>query len=190
MWNDNNLCQRRESNLAQKYITFCIELILHRAQDKHCEISEASSERQLNRFKYNTLLETFASHCIWIMTILNKVLLVFVLLHGIQFSVRGYRPRPLTSTRIKSQRSSESATMKYRMRFLSLANTPETSATNWISKNLFRLENLPLIGITVGIIAFSFQLSVLYPWHIELHKDFTALEVKRRILFRYKWCCI
>ena len=42
---------------------------------------------------------------------------------------------------------------------------------------IFKRENIPLIGIAVGIIAFSFQLSVLYPWHVELHSSFNTLEV-------------
>jgi hypothetical protein len=121
------------------------------------------------------------------MTIFNTVLLLFMLLHGvlIQFSAVAYHIRPLASTRTISQSSSESATLKYRMRSLSVANTPEKSSTKSVSSKLFRVENLPLIGITVGIIAFSFQLSVLYPWHIELHRDFTALEVIQTTLLRY-----
>ena len=43
---------------------------------------------------------------------------------------------------------------------------------------IFKKENIPLIGIAVGMIAFSFQLSVLYPWHVELHGSFSTLEVR------------
>lgn len=64
------------------------------------------------------------------------------------------------------------------------SKVPQTSAPE--DNGIFRQENLPLIGITVGIIAFSFQLSVLFPWHLELHKDFTILEVNRTTLSRQR----
>jgi hypothetical protein len=38
-------------------------------------------------------------------------------------------------------------------------------------------KNLPLIGVMVGLSAFSFQIGVLFPWHEELSDQFKALEV-------------
>ena len=109
----------------------------------------------------------------------NKILLIFVMVQLLlpRFIVTAYSVRPYLEGKLKSHESSKSSTMECRMRYLSLAKIPETSAPASMIRSLFRLENLPLVGITVGTIAFSFQLSVLYPWHIELHKDFTALEV-------------
>ena len=43
------------------------------------------------------------------------------------------------------------------------------------------LKHLPLVGVMVGISAFSFQIGVLFPWHEELSTQFTALEVKNFI---------
>lgn len=57
-----------------------------------------------------------------------------------------------------------------------LENSP-SSDSDLKGSSIFRKENIPIIGIAVGIIAFSFQLSVLYPWHIELHDSFSTLEV-------------
>jgi len=44
------------------------------------------------------------------------------------------------------------------------------------------LKHLPLVGVMVGISAFSFQIGVLFPWHEELSTQFTALEVKNFFL--------
>jgi hypothetical protein len=178
-------CIRKENLCC---ITSLLDLIVNCARDNNCDFWQANTERRLNCFflRFQGSLETSNPRSVWMMTIFNRVLLFFLLLHGvlIQFSATAYHIRPVSSTRTKSQSSSESATLKYRMRSLSVANTPEKSTTNSMSSKLFRLENLPLVGITVGIIAFSFQLSVLYPWHIELHRDFTALEVTHTISFR------
>ena len=38
-------------------------------------------------------------------------------------------------------------------------------------------QNIPIIGIAIGIMAFSFQIGVLYPWHHELSVQFDSLEV-------------
>jgi hypothetical protein len=179
-------CIRKENMCC---ITSLLDPIVNCAPDNNCDILVASTERRLNHLflRLQTSLGTTSiPRSEWMMTIFNRVLLFFLLLHGvlIQFSATAYHTRPVASTRTKSQSSSESVTLKYRMRSLSVANTPEKSATNSMSSKLFRLENLPLVGITVGIIAFSFQLSVLYPWHIELHRDFTALEVTHTISSR------
>lgn len=114
---------------------------------------------------------------------LNKIALVVMLLHCIliQFSANAFSVRPVTSRIMKSSRSLESATLKYRMGSVASSKVPQQSSSS-DENAIFRQENLPLIGITIGIIAFSFQLSVLFPWHLELHRDFTILEVIRTIL--------
>lgn len=35
---------------------------------------------------------------------------------------------------------------------------------------------IPRISLIIGICAFLFQILVLYPWHLQLSKEFTALS--------------
>ena len=41
---------------------------------------------------------------------------------------------------------------------------------------LVKSNSVPLIGATIGLIALTFQISVLYPWHVELSNQFNSLE--------------
>ena len=38
-------------------------------------------------------------------------------------------------------------------------------------------DNIPVFALTIGAIAFCFQVTVLYPWHHVLSKQIDALEV-------------
>ena len=40
------------------------------------------------------------------------------------------------------------------------------------------LRWMPLLALLVSFCSFAFALFVLYPWHIELSKEFTALSKK------------
>ena len=44
---------------------------------------------------------------------------------------------------------------------------------------------IPKIGIAIGLSALTFQIGVLYPWHIELGDEFKALGVSGLILLRF-----
>lgn len=47
------------------------------------------------------------------------------------------------------------------------------------SKKTFNLwEYLPLFSFCIGVCAFLFQITVLYPWHIELSQEFAKLAEK------------
>ena len=46
------------------------------------------------------------------------------------------------------------------------------------ARRVFTRENIPAIGICVGITALSFQLVMLYPWHFELSEQFDDLQVQ------------
>lgn len=40
------------------------------------------------------------------------------------------------------------------------------------------LRWMPLLALIVSLCSFAFAIFVLYPWHIELSKEFTALSKK------------
>ncbi len=40
------------------------------------------------------------------------------------------------------------------------------------------LRWMPLLALIVSFCSFAFAIFVLYPWHIELSKEFTALQKK------------
>ena len=37
---------------------------------------------------------------------------------------------------------------------------------------------IPYISLVIGLMALTFQITVLYPWHLELSEDFKALAKK------------
>lgn len=37
---------------------------------------------------------------------------------------------------------------------------------------------IPFISLLIGLCALTFQITVLYPWHLELSEDFKALAKK------------
>lgn len=39
-------------------------------------------------------------------------------------------------------------------------------------------EWLPLLSFLIAICAFTFQVTVLYPWHLELSRDFAKLAAR------------
>lgn len=56
-------------------------------------------------------------------------------------------------------------------KFSSLAEDEPTKMEQFVKK-------LPLIGIFIGSVALTFQLTVLYPWHDELSAQFDELQVR------------
>lgn len=48
-----------------------------------------------------------------------------------------------------------------------------------IADLLFKYQKwIPVISLIIAICAFTFQVTVLYPWHLELSEDFKALAKK------------
>ena len=45
------------------------------------------------------------------------------------------------------------------------------------------MHYFPVVGVAVGLAAFSFQVLVLYPWHETISEDFQALEVSTDAIF-------
>lgn len=57
--------------------------------------------------------------------------------------------------------------------------SPALSAQAELERDgLFQRKNLPVLGVAIGLIALSFQVFILYPWHEVLRDDFSTLEVK------------
>ena len=54
-------------------------------------------------------------------------------------------------------------------------NTSENDADLWKRKCL---KSLPIIAVFIGLCALSFQLIVLYPWHIDLNNQLKNLARK------------
>jgi hypothetical protein len=52
-----------------------------------------------------------------------------------------------------------------------LISKPHTEMPKW-------LKWMPVAALIVSICSFIFALTVLYPWHLELSKEFTALSKK------------
>ncbi len=52
-----------------------------------------------------------------------------------------------------------------------------SSAVENKKPTIFRRENIPVFGTVVGVAALAFQMSILYPWHDELSKQFFELQV-------------
>lgn len=82
----------------------------------------------------------------------------------------------------KIENFAELQSMKFSTNRMPLSLRSESPVTPASDSSVFKLENLPLIGLFFGILAFCFQLSVLYPWHLELHSNFEVLEVSRTAL--------
>ena len=55
---------------------------------------------------------------------------------------------------------------------LDTAHTPE----NRSAREAFLAKWVPRISLIVGLCAFIFQVTVLYPWHLELSEQFAALS--------------
>lgn len=81
-----------------------------------------------------------------------------------------------SSTSTVSSFQSASSYNNRRIFPLQISNNPEIENSK---KSLFRLENLPFVVVVVSVMAFTFQYTTLYPWHIALHDYFEALEVGR-----------
>jgi hypothetical protein len=52
------------------------------------------------------------------------------------------------------------------------AYTPEKRS----EREAFLAKWIPRISLIIGICAFIFQVTVLYPWHLELSEEFAALS--------------
>jgi hypothetical protein len=48
---------------------------------------------------------------------------------------------------------------------------PQAESPKWI-------KWMPIAALIVSCLSFIFALTVLYPWHLELSKEFTALSKK------------
>ena len=82
----------------------------------------------------------------------------------------------------KIENFAELQSMRFSSNRMPTSLRSESPVTPASDSSVFKLENLPLIGLFFGILAFCFQLSVLYPWHLELHSNFDVLEVSHTAL--------